>query len=136
MDESTFDAIVAGFYKAATGEIDWSSALNSVRKSFQSHVAVLHTTDLQTGQLLSIHHSGPGVDDGSFEYLKEYHLIDPRRERVLAGFPGNIGAWWHCHEHFDDAFVASSRNRPAKACCVLSWRQASLHQSKQGIEMR
>jgi len=28
------------------------------------------------------------------------------------------------------------RNRPAKACCVLSWRQASLHQSKQAIEMR
>jgi hypothetical protein len=27
-------------------------------------------------------------------------------------------------------------NRPAKACCVLSWRQASLHQSKQAIEMR
>ena len=109
MDDSTFDRLVAGFYRAATGETDWGVALDGVQQLFRARAAVLHTLDLDTGRLLSLHAGGPDLGEALLAYLRDYHLIDPRREHAKARGLDGLGTWVHCHEVFDEAFVAQDR---------------------------
>lgn len=41
---------------------------------------------------------------GELAYIRHYHAIDPRTRMVLQR---PVGQWTHCHEHFDEAFVAT-----------------------------
>ena len=41
LDRATFDALVAGFYRAATGKIGWDSALDGVQAAFKAHAPLL-----------------------------------------------------------------------------------------------
>lgn len=41
---------------------------------------------------------------GELAYIRHFHAIDPRMALVLAR---PAGQWMHCHEHFDEAFVAA-----------------------------
>lgn len=109
MDDSAFDSLVAGFYRAAAGETDWDMALDGVQAAFGARAVVLHTLDLSTGGLLGLHGGGPDLGDGMLSYFRDYHLIDPRRRRALARGPQGLGHWVHCHEDFDEACVAQDR---------------------------
>lgn len=109
MNTPVFDDLVSGFYKAATGEQDWSQALDGVQKAFSARTAILQSVDVRTGQLLALHNGGPPMNEAMFDYVREYHQIDPRRERLIAFSQTGLGTWWHCHEHFDDVFVAKNR---------------------------
>lgn len=105
MKSSDLDAMIAGFYRAATGEIGWSQALGSVQAAFAARTAVLQSIDLRTGRILGLHNGGPPLDDGMLAYLREYHRHDPRRAHLLARGAEGIGTWWHCHEHFPESFT-------------------------------
>lgn len=109
MDDSAFDSLVAGFYRAATGETDWDVALDGVQAAFGARAVVLHTLDLSTGGLLGLHGGGPDLGDGMLTYIRDYHLIDPRRRRALARGPEGLCHWVHCHKDFDEAYVAQDR---------------------------
>ncbi|MBS0444516.1 MAG: helix-turn-helix transcriptional regulator [Proteobacteria bacterium] len=109
MNDQVFDAIVGDFYRAATGAIEWDRALVGVQAAFGARASILHTLDLASGQLIGLHSGGPDLADAMLSYLREYYLIDPRRQRVIDLGEASIGRWLHCHEAFDDAFVARDR---------------------------
>lgn len=108
MDDQQFDTLVAGFYRAATGEIPWSAALHGVQVAFDARCCVLQTLDPNSGRLLGIE-SSPGVDEAVFNYVREYHLIDPRRHHALRNLPQQLGQWVHCHEYLPSQAVAEDR---------------------------
>lgn len=104
MDDGHVDALVAGFYRAATGEISWASALQGVQQAFDATCCVLHTLDPHTGRLLGLE-SSPGVDDVVLDYVREYHLVDPRRHHALQNMSTQLGHWVHCHEYLPEGAV-------------------------------
>lgn len=109
MQDSTFDAIVADFYKAATGAMEWDRALDGMQAAFAARTVILQTADTRSGQILSMNHGGPPLHDGMLEYVREYHRCDPRRAALFSRVPEVLGQWWHCHEHFDEDFVSGQR---------------------------
>lgn len=108
MDDPQFDTLVASFYRAATGEIPWAQALQGVQIAFDARCCVLQTLDPNTGRLLGID-SSPGVDEAVFNYVREYHQIDPRRQHALRNMPAQLGHWVHCHEYLAPEAVADDR---------------------------
>lgn len=109
MNNQDFDTLVADFFRAATGDLTWDQALEGVQRAFHARAVVLHTLDMATGRLLNLHAGGPDLGEALLSYTREYHLIDPRRQRALeVGIPG-LGQWNHDHEHFAPEFVAANR---------------------------
>jgi len=106
MQDSAFDGLVSGFYRAATGQTDWNAALLGVQQAFGARAALLQTIDMRSGRILALRGGGPQIDEAVLNYVREYHLIDPRRQYALARGDRGFGQWAHCHEQFDDDFVA------------------------------
>jgi DNA-binding CsgD family transcriptional regulator/PAS domain-containing protein len=78
-----------------------------VARLFGAGAAVLHTYDLQHGRLLSLHAAGSlATGPALYDYTATYAAIDPRKARSLAAGPEALGRWFHCHEAFDERFVA------------------------------
>lgn len=109
LDNATFDTRVAGFYRAATGEIGWDSALDGVQAAFGARAAILQSIDLTSERMLSLHGGGPNLGEALLTYTREFHAIDPRRQHAMGRGPEQLGQWFHCHDLFDDAFVAQDR---------------------------
>jgi DNA-binding CsgD family transcriptional regulator len=109
MKERDFDQIVGDFYRAATGAIEWRQALEGVQRAFGARAAVLHTLDVASGRLLSLHGGGPDLAETMLVYVRDYHQIDPRRQRVVEQGVAGAGVWQHDHEHFGADFVARNR---------------------------
>jgi PAS domain-containing protein len=108
IEEKQFDAIVTGFYKAATGALDWNDALTPIHQAFRTRQTVLHSVDVATGKLVQQLHS-PSANPGVLEYVRHWHEVDPRRNLLLKQPELMIDRWWHCHEHFDDRFAARDK---------------------------
>ena len=109
MENAQFDSLVTGFYRVATGEIGWTDALHPVQAAFGARTAALQTIDAGSGQLLSLHNGGTALHEGTLNYVREYHHIDPRRAVLVARGSKDPGQWWHCSKHFDANF--SERDR-------------------------
>lgn len=109
MNDATFDTIVSGFFRAATGAIGWDAALLPVQQAFDARAAVLHTVQPSTGRLLALRHAGPDLTEAVFAYVREYHAIDPRRAHALRQGPASLGIWNHDHETFSPAFITRDR---------------------------
>ena len=109
MENSAFDAIVSDFYGAATGAISWDQALDGVRQGFGARCVNVHTLDIRRGQILSMHSGGPLLNEANFNYVKDFHRIDPVRELAAARGPVEPGQWVHCNELFDDEFANRHR---------------------------
>lgn len=106
MESSQFDALVAGFYRAATCETSWEQALGDVQEVLGARACVLQTVDMASGRMLGIHNGGPDVHEATLSYVRQYHAMDPRRRHALSQGVEGLNRWNHCHEVFDDAFVA------------------------------
>ena len=106
IDERQFDAIVEGFYSAATGTIGWNEALAPVHDAFNTRAAVMQSIDVTNGRLAHLFHGGEPMEASILDYLRNWHQLDPRRSFLLAHPEALIDRWWHCHEQFDAAFVA------------------------------
>lgn len=100
-----FDAIVGEIYRAAVGVTGWQQALDQVAAALNAWNVHLMGLDLSTGVMLFSHEGGSPPPQGTLDYIKEWHRVDPRADLVLSNPPGR---WYHCHEHFDEDFVASS----------------------------
>lgn len=105
LTESRFDAIVSGFYDAATGGRDWRAALDPLHEVFAAQAVVLHTTDIVDGRMLALQTAGPVEDRTVLDYMTNWERIDPRKHRMLKLGQQAIGMWLHCHEAFDEGFV-------------------------------
>ena len=109
MNDREFDTLVADFYRAATGAIEWEVALAGAQRAFGARAAILQTIDFATGQLLKLDGGGPDLGDALLSYVREYHPIDPRRVLAIAQGEEGFGRWRHDEEAFDDCFVAGDR---------------------------
>ena len=109
MNDREFDTLVADFYRAATGAIEWDVALAGAQRAFGARAVILHTLDYETGRLLKLDGGGPDLDDALLSYVREYHEIDPRRLIALQRGQADVGQWRHDHEDFDASYVARNR---------------------------
>jgi len=127
--ENEFDRIITGFYAAATGAIPWDDALLPIHVLFRARAAIIQSVDISTGHIVQLSHGGDAMPEAFLDYIRKWHELDPRRAHILAHASDLVGRWWHCQEHFDDAFV--SRNSfyreflPAQQTRYLA---TSLHQ--------
>lgn len=106
LDEGQFDAIVTGFYAAATGAQSWNDALTPVHEAFGTRLTVMQSVDLTSSSLVSIAHGGARLDSGVLDYVRHWHQVDPRRSVLVANPSLMLDRWWHCHEAFNDSFAA------------------------------
>lgn len=107
IEERQFDAMVSGFYKAATGAMDWNDALTPVHDAFGTRKTILNSKDIHTGRLVQVLHSNkPAPDAGVLEYVRHWHQFDPRWNALLQQPHLALDRWWHCSNHFDDHFAA------------------------------
>jgi DNA-binding CsgD family transcriptional regulator len=111
MDKDVFDAIIGSVYRAAAGLGDWRRPLESIAREFGLWGSQIIGVDKRSGTLLfSFEGCGPStpqtsVADSALDYLRTYHTSNPR---LLPSMQLRLGSWMHCHEHFDDDYVANS----------------------------
>jgi DNA-binding CsgD family transcriptional regulator len=104
--DSELDEVVARLYEAGVGldDVSWGQALRGVQRVLHAHTVTLLSIDLAQRSLLFFAEAGDAPPEALLDYTRSYHLIDPRLARLL---PMAAGRWAHCHEVFDDAFVAN-----------------------------
>lgn len=100
-----FDAIVSDLYRAATGAIGWAEALTPLQQAFGARTAVLQTVDLASGAIVQLDSGGPPMPAAFLDYLRRWHVLDPRRQHLLSRLGEVVGRWWHCNDVFDEAFA-------------------------------
>jgi DNA-binding CsgD family transcriptional regulator len=105
MDERTFDRLVSGFYAAATGEITWPQALDPLAAAFKARAAVVQTFDRSDGRILQLSIGGDLRPEASFDYMRDWHLLDPRKRHLIAHSDQLLDTWWFCDEQFDTTFT-------------------------------
>jgi DNA-binding CsgD family transcriptional regulator len=106
MDAASYDRLISRFYQSATGALPWEDSLESLRAAFDARAAEIDTVDVPTRTLLSCDAGGRNFGQCTLDYVREFHEINPRA-RVIQQLP--LGQWMHCHEHFDEQFVAHDR---------------------------
>jgi DNA-binding CsgD family transcriptional regulator len=104
MTDDCFDDIVAGFYRAATGDIGWIEALTPFQRALSAWAVYLHGIDLSRDCIAFGYNASDLPAEVELDYIRAYHRIDPRAAIVIGLEPGQ---WLHCWEHFDDDFVAT-----------------------------
>lgn len=99
------DTAISGLYAAANGRLDWSQAMAQVAQRLDLWVVQVLGIDKRNGQLMFSSYGGEAPPQTSLDYFRYYNTIDPR---VAISMATPSDQWMHCHEHFDDAFVARS----------------------------
>lgn len=103
-DAVTEDMAIAAFYRAASGELAWSAALDMVSGLTHCWVVQMMEVNLVQGRIEYSYETGDAPAEPVVEYARRYHAIDPH----LAGLmPMPPGEWYHSVDHFDEAAVAT-----------------------------
>ncbi|MES2247263.1 MAG: hypothetical protein V4645_08285 [Pseudomonadota bacterium] len=97
------DALVSEIYAAASGRAHWSSTLAHVARYLDLWTIQIMGVDKRQGHLMFSVHGGRSTPQTALDYFRQYNALDPRVGMALATPPGQ---WLHCHEHFDDRYVA------------------------------
>lgn len=100
-----YDRTVGDLYRAAAGEVPWGQAFEGMREICTAWGVYLHGVRLSDGAVAFAYEVGGFPPEAALAYLRQYHRSDPRMGLVA---PLQIGEWTSCHEHLDDAYVASS----------------------------
>lgn len=85
------------------GARPWSEVLGSIAELLRAHSTHLLGIHSQTGDIQFSHEGGTTAAHFTLEYLKTWHRLDPRIAPTFAIPPGH---WMHCHELFDDEYIA------------------------------
>jgi len=99
----TFDALISSLYAAASGRADWTVTLTHVAEFLDLWTVQVLGIDKKNGHLMFSVHGGKSTPQTGLDYFRYYHSVDPR-VGLAALTP--LGQWFHCHEHFNDSFVA------------------------------
>jgi len=105
MDPTALDSIVAKIYSGASGRLPWSAALTELAKGGDAWAFHLIGLDKRSGGILFSHYGGDPAPQANLDYVRTYHRLDPRTPLAIAN---KTDTWFHCHEHFDDAYAARS----------------------------
>lgn len=105
MEDDVYDRLVTAIYRAASGACTWADTLADIATALDAWAVQLMGWDKRTGRLTFSHYGGTASPAASLGYIVSYHTQDPRVQLLMER---PFGAWVHCDEHFDDAFVARS----------------------------
>jgi DNA-binding CsgD family transcriptional regulator len=100
-----YDRVVEDIYRAGSGLHSWLRPIEQIADIFDAWAVQLLGVNKKTGVMSFSFESGSAPPAGPIEYLRHYHRIDPRLGKFL---PAQVGDWFACEEHFDDAFVAGN----------------------------
>ncbi|MCQ9375252.1 helix-turn-helix transcriptional regulator [Methyloversatilis sp. XJ19-13] len=103
MTDNEFDQCVAGFYQAASGQVDWGQALRALHEAFSLWAIHIFGLDMASGTITFSFEVGDARPEAAIDFARTWHRHDPRTRLALQL---DEGQWMNCREHFDDAFVA------------------------------
>ena len=103
LSQARFDCIVNLIYDTLDDRAAWRPMLDSLHEAVGGRAVHMLAFDGERGAL-SYSDGAAMAPQIDLEYIQKYQFIDPRvgllRQQSTSG-------WLHCHEHFDDGFVAS-----------------------------
>lgn len=104
-DAPDVDGWIADIYAAAAGRLPWQRSLDKLATLLGLWGAQIVCIDKHSGGLIFTEEGGDGRASAALDYLRFFHTTNPRIAPALATPTAD---WMHCHEHFDDAYVAQS----------------------------
>lgn len=102
LSQQRFDRLVNLIYDTLDDRRAWRTVLACLNEALGTRAVHLLAFDARHGAL-SFKDGANVAPDSDTLYLQKYQFVDPRLALVRKSRPGE---WVHCHEHFDDAFVA------------------------------
>lgn len=98
-----FDHLVNLIYDTLDDKSAWRRVLESLNEALGTRAVHMLAFDATHGTLSFSDgaNMAPQID---IEYIRTYQYLDPRVNQMRAQ-PGDT--WMHCHEHFDEEFVAN-----------------------------
>lgn len=102
-----YDALVAGFYKAASGAISWGQALAPVSTAMQGWVTTLYSVDLGRNALNFCFETGTAPAEAALDFIRTYHHHDPSSHYCIQQL--EVGQWGRTQDVFDERYVAGSK---------------------------
>jgi DNA-binding CsgD family transcriptional regulator len=97
-----YEEIVHLLYEAIAEPSEWPAFFTSLGQAIDADVIHMLAVDKKHGSLSYSDGFNLPVE-GELAYIQKYGGIDPRAARIWQNAPGE---WLHCHEIFDDDFVA------------------------------
>src|SRR3954467_9076106 len=101
----SLDDVISGIYAATAGRGDWRTPLEAVSERFGLWGVQVLGVDKRRGDLLFSVEGGASTPEIELDYIRFYHPINPRVQPTLSLAPNE---WFHCHQHFDERYVAGS----------------------------
>jgi DNA-binding CsgD family transcriptional regulator len=104
LSQSRFDQLVNLIYDTLDNKDAWQQVLESLHEAIDCRAFHLLAFDGQHGSLSysAGANMAPQID---MEYIRKFQYIDPRAALMREQ---STDSWMHCHEHFDEQFVAQS----------------------------
>jgi DNA-binding CsgD family transcriptional regulator/PAS domain-containing protein len=102
----TADEIYSAVYAAAAKRLQWEEPLNRICQALGLWACQMVGVDKRRGGLIFSAGSTFTKPEIELDYIRFYHAINPRVRPSLQLAPDQ---WMHCHQVFDDAFVARDR---------------------------
>ena len=100
------DSLVSSLYAASISRVEWSDPLDAISRELGLWAAQIVGVDKRSGGLIF---SAAGGDrprpEAELDYLRFYHSSNPRLDACLGLGPDD---WFHCHQVFDEQFVAEN----------------------------
>ena len=106
MTSGEFDDIVATIYDAAAGRAGWREAFDPLARWLDAWSVRMIGVDKRSSTLLFSHEGGAAPPLSTLNYLRAYHLINPRIAPLLAL---DMQSWIRDYELFDDDIAVSGR---------------------------
>lgn len=105
LSQARFERALNLIYQTLEDRQAWRQVLECLHEALETRAVHLLAFDGQHGTLSYSDgaNMAPQID---MEYIQSFQFIDPRVELMNTKLGDE---WLHCHEHFDDAFVAHNR---------------------------
>lgn len=107
MDSQQKNELISAIYQAAAGLVPWQAPLDTIASKLSLWAIQIIGVDKKRGSLLFSFEGGTTLPpEAALDYLRTYHALNPRLGPALALTGQN---WMHCHELFDESYVAKDR---------------------------
>lgn len=103
--ESTMNEVISDIYQAATGHTAWSVVLTRISSDLGLLGCQMIGVSTEHGSVLFSHASDGSPGTVELDYVRKYHLVDPRVPLVLGGASG---VWVFDQDVFEPEFLASN----------------------------
>ncbi len=99
------ESLISNLYAAANGRSEWGTALSALADHLDLWTVQLLGVSKKNGHLIFSTHGGRASPQTALDYFRSYNAIDPR---IVPALTKPMGEWMHCHDLFDESYVAES----------------------------